>query len=161
MSWADVAKLVLAALFAGAATITITWLKSLWDEERALSDQFSDAVRDAAGLAAEYWLKAGDDPDLALLEAKLIGAQSYLNHFRLIATDYFDVGDRTWLLGSMVDLYDLMTSGDFKVKGRAAAPHRADDCQRIAAEIAIYVRSSRKRAMTISALVRRLFQRGS
>lgn len=156
MSWEDVAKLVLAAVFAGAATVTITWLKSLWDEQRALTEGFSKAVRDSADLATGYWLKPGDADDLQLLEARLVGAQTYLSHFRLIATSHFSTPDRLWFLGALTDLFDQMTEGQFKVTGRAADHQRAEECQRLANEIAIHALSSHRRAMSVGALFGRL-----
>lgn len=155
MTWDDVWKLVLAAVFAATATITITWLKSLWDEQRSLNDSFSKALREAADLAAKYWLTDHDDKELPLLEAKLVGAQTYLSHFRVVATAHFNLQDRLWLINALADLYDLMTAGTFKDKGRPQDPIRADECQRQAGEIAIYILSAQRRSMSVSHLARR------
>jgi hypothetical protein len=155
LSWEDVFKLVLAAVFAGTATITITWLKSLWDEQRALNEIFSKALREAADLAAKYWLTEHDDKEVALLEAKLVGAQTYLSHLRIVATAHFRRDDRMRLIGNLADLYDRMTSGGFKGKGRPLDPERADDCQRLAGEIAIFVLSAQRRSMNTGHLLRR------
>lgn len=160
MTWDDVAKLVLAALFAGTATVTITWLKSLWDEQRALNDAFSKAIREAADTAARYWLTESDDKEVPLIEAKLVGAQTYLSHFRVVATTHFSEVDRLWLLGALTDLYDKMTEGQFMVRGRPVDPPRANECQRKAGEIAIYILSAQRRSMRISHLALRALRLG-
>lgn len=149
-------KLVLAALLGATATFLLTAIKSSRDEQRDLCDTLGTSLLKAADLAAEYWLTDGKASNIALLEAKLMGAQAYLSRYKLLANGWFLPKDRWAVEDLLADFYDAITGGQFQVKSRSIDAARAQACQVRAAELAVLVRLANMNSITIGAMVLRL-----
>lgn len=155
MTWIDIIKLVLAALFGAAASLIVSWIKTDRDERSGICNNFAIALRDIADLGSEYWLLEPNDQKLTILEVKLLGGQTYLSHLRMLALVDFRSVDRVRLIGELGNFYDALTGGDFKVKNRSADFVRAEECQVKAAEIAVLIRSGLTHSNSIFRLLGR------
>ena len=116
-------------------------------------DHFCEEVNNVADLSTRYWLldasQSDQQKEAAMIEPQLVGRQVRLQSLILALGDL----DKKLVLtrGHMllVDLYEALTGGDFKVSRRPASPDRAQSVQSLAAQIngelrhAVSVRSHR------------------
>ncbi len=149
----DYLRLLLAALLGAAFAFLLASMKAARDEQRDLCDRLGEAILAAADLGAEYWLAAGNDDGIALLEARLMGAQAYLARYRIIALTWLAPKDRWAVEDSLAELYDSLTGGQFKVKDRPADPQRAEACQVQAALTAVLVRQGNLSSLKVGAQI--------
>ncbi len=75
------------------AAFGVQWIKSGRDELRLICDEFCKVSGEAADVASGYWLKKGNDDQLRLLEARIIGYQSRLSGLKVLTSDWFRVLD--------------------------------------------------------------------
>lgn len=109
------------------------------DRTSASVDHFCDELNNAADLSTQYWLldasEYQDQVNASLLEPQLIGRQMRLQSL-IIAMGDLDkklVLTRSHIL--LIDLYEALTGGDFRVTGRRPSPNRAQLAQALAAQI--------------------------
>ena len=117
-------------------------------ETDARYDELCKLVAEAANLASEYWLRAGNDLEVKRLEAVIHGLQLRIN---LMVTL---VEHRHWTireLGSreLDDFFDALTGGDFEVDNRDADLERAREVQLSASELIVYLRDHLRRARSL------------
>lgn len=116
-------------------------------------DHLCEEINDVADLSTQYWLldasEAAQQKEAATIEPRLVGGQVRLQSLILALGDLDRklVLTRTEIL--LVDFYEALTGGDFKVLRRAASPGRAQLVQSLAAQIngelrhAVSIRSRR------------------
>lgn len=155
MTLDDLIKVILTAAAAATFTIAVTWLKADRDERRAQADEFNDAILEAADLATEYWLTAGNATNIRQMEARLIGYQQRLSLLAQIAFEAFSDFDRNNLRPDLADFFDACTGGDFKVIGRQVDTGRATEAQAVAAQIAARVRKASLRSAKLGSYLAR------
>jgi hypothetical protein len=109
------------------------------DRTSASADQFCEQINNIADLSTQYWLidaaKPQDQINVSLLEPQLIGRQMRLQSL-IIALGDLDkklVLTRSHIL--LIDFYEALTGGDFKVAGRRPYPDRAQLVQALAAQL--------------------------
>lgn len=136
--------MVPAAGLGGAILVAVTnYLVQRWryriDRISDSVDHFCEQVNSAADLGTKYWLldasQTNDARQAATLEPQLIGRQTRLMSL-ILALGELDkklVLIRANIL--LVDFYEALTGGDFKVRGRHTSPDRAQLVQSIAAQI--------------------------
>jgi hypothetical protein len=102
-------------------------------------DHFCDQVNDVADLSTRYWLLDAADSaaqkEVSTLEPQLVGRQMRLQSLilALAELDRKIILIRSQML--LVDLYESLTGGDFKVLRRRPSPDRAQTVQALAAQI--------------------------
>jgi hypothetical protein len=102
-------------------------------------DHFCDEVNNIADLSTRYWLLDASSEDqqkeVATIEPQLVGRQVRLQSLILALGDL----DKKLVLtrGEMllIELYEGLTGGDFKVAKRPPSPERAQTVQSLAAQI--------------------------
>lgn len=102
-------------------------------------DHLCEEINEVADLSTQYWLldasQADQQKEAAGIEPRLVGGQMRLQSLILALGDL----DRTLVLRRtemlMVDFYEALTGGDFKVSKRAASADRAQLVQSLAAQI--------------------------
>lgn len=116
-------------------------------------DHFCAELNEIADLSTRYWLldasQKGTQQDVAAIEPQLVGRQMRLQSLILGISDL----DRKLILTRteiiLVDFYEAITGGDFKVLKRGPSPERAQLAQSLAAQIngelrhAVGIRSQR------------------
>lgn len=136
--------MVPAAGLCGAALVAIAnYLVQRWryriDRISNSVDHFCDELNSAADLGTQYWLLDAAHTDerklAATIEPQLIGRQVRLQSLilALAALDKQLVLTRTDML--LIDFYEALTGGDFKVSKRAQSSERAQLVQSIAAQL--------------------------
>ncbi|WP_316181882.1 MULTISPECIES: hypothetical protein [unclassified Bradyrhizobium] len=104
-------------------------------------DHFCQEINDVADLSSMYWLldlsKPSDhsEANAQTIETQLVGRQVRLQSL-ILAIAAFDrriILTRTEIL--LIDFFEAITGGDFKVSKRVASAERAQQAQSIAAQI--------------------------
>jgi hypothetical protein len=134
--------MVPAAGLAGALLVAVAnFLVQRWryrlDRISNSVDHFCEQVNDIADLSTRYWLLDSSHP-AAQKEAstlELVGRQMRLQSLilALAELDRKLVLTRSHIL--LIDLYEALTGGDFKVLGRPPSASRAQIVQSLAAQI--------------------------
>lgn len=93
--------------------------------------------------AAAYWILPGKTPDLAIKEAEIVGLQH-----RIIAMVEM-IGESHWNIERQVEDYlfsfnDLVSGGEFQVKGRSPDIDRAAKIHRAASVLIVELRKARR-----------------
>jgi hypothetical protein len=102
-------------------------------------DHLCEEINQVADLSTDYWLldasQANEQKQAVSLEPRLVGGQIRLQSLILALGDLDRklVLIRTEML--LVDFYEALTGGDFKVVRRATSPDRAQLVQSLAAQI--------------------------
>lgn len=127
------------AIFVAIANYLIQRWRYRLDRIANSVDHLCDEINDLADLSTQYWLldasQADQQREAASLEPRLVGGQIRLQSLILALGDLDRklVLTRTEML--LVDFYEALTGGDFKVSKRAASPDRAQLAQSLAAQI--------------------------
>ena len=113
------------------------WWRHRADLLSAAVDRVCEEINEAADLATEYWLI--DEPtsgDVNSLEARLVGRQLRLQQLiTALESHTLQFPTPTTVGPLLVDLYDAMTGGEFRVQRRAQDLDRAQLVQAKAAEL--------------------------
>jgi hypothetical protein len=139
-NWVAPVAALLGAIFVAIANYAVQRWRYRIDRLSASIDNFCNEVNDTADLSTEYWLL---DPSTEVdhirkarfLEPQLIGRQMRLQSLAL-ALQAFDkklVMTRTNML--LLEFYEAITGGDFRVSGRTPSPDNAQRSQACAAQI--------------------------
>jgi hypothetical protein len=137
--WMVPAAGLIGALLVALANYAVQRWRYRLDRLSASVDHFCSEVNEIADLSTQYWLLDASQQDqqqkTMMLEPQLVGRQMRLQSLILALSDLDKkiILTRSHML--LIDLYETLTGGDFKVTGRKASPERAQTAQAIAAQI--------------------------
>ncbi len=141
-SWVVPVATVLGALLVSAANIIVNRWRYGIDRLSISVDYFCDEVNSAADLATSYWVLdlsvPGDHYDAKRTESFLIGRQDRIQELLLIFLENPSINPGINIdkfEKERDDLFDAMTGGSFKTKGRSPDYDRAPRVQAVAAKL--------------------------
>lgn len=135
----DVLKIVGAAAVGSFGTM---WRLNHEQLDKRLEEAI-DIVESMAGLATEYWLLPGSDPEAIKLGALIVGKSRRLG--LLISKVLKPYKAFRWVdHGPLVKFRQAATGGAFQVLARRSDKHRAQDTQTAASDLITALRLARK-----------------
>lgn len=149
----ELLKIFVAAALGAFFTLSVTWLKAHRDAVKSQCDEFLSSIKDAADLGSEYWLTPGTDPDLQLMEMRLIGFQQRFLLLKAETFRSFRHLDKDILDRELLDFLDACTGGDFATAGRGVDIPRARQCQLSAAHVTARIWSAFSKGLSLSGYI--------
>lgn len=144
--WLIPAASILGATLVAIGNYAVQRWRYRFDRLGAAIDQLASEVNDAAQLGTTYWIldltKPGHQEEGHKLEPVLIGRQLRLQQLLLALGVQDRRFDRSVIRVALRDFYEVLTGGQFQVKGRAPDPGRAQEIQALAARLNGELRSA-------------------
>jgi hypothetical protein len=137
--WLVPAAGLVGALLVAIANYAIQRWRYRLDRISASVDHFCEEINDVADLSTQYWLldasQTANQEKAALAEPQLVGRQMRLQSLALALAelDHKLVLTRTDIL--LLEFFDALTGGSFKVNARKPSPDHAQTVQALAAQI--------------------------
>lgn len=138
------------------AGLFLQWQKSRRDELRITCDEFCAVVQEAANLASEYWLTAGQIPQQ---EARLVALQRRLDGYRVLVSAGLSEEGHQKIISASSDLFDAMTGGAFSARSRGPDQTRSAAAQYHASDLILAIRTAFHEAVTFKSTFGRMCRR--
>lgn len=152
-------QLALSAFLGVLVGVAVQWWKSNRDELRILCDEFCRTASDAADLASRYWLTDSKHEDNKINEARLLGMQTRLDGYRVLASHSLGEQENKEIEKASVDFFATITGGEFKSRDRLSDTDRITDSQTRGSALILAVRQGFYRSMHLQSIFGRAMRR--